>query len=73
MIFQARDDMNIDLGRSFLVGDMEKDMEAARNAGVTGILVRTGYAERCRPDATPVHESTDLLTAVRWILERRTL
>jgi len=72
MILRARDDMQINLARSFLVGDMEKDMEAARNAGVAGILVRTGYGGMCGTGVNPAYVAPDVLAAVQWILERRT-
>jgi D,D-heptose 1,7-bisphosphate phosphatase len=39
MVRQAARDLNIDLSRSFLVGDSWRDMEAAKNAGITGIRV----------------------------------
>lgn len=44
MILQASADMNIDLSGSFFIGDSLRDMEAARQAGVTSILVGTGEA-----------------------------
>lgn len=42
LILRARDEMGIDLARSWCVGDMERDLEAGRRAGVRGILVGTG-------------------------------
>ena len=55
MILQARDDFNIDLGQSFIIGDSTRDIMAGCNAGLKTILVRTGYAGKdgrydCRPD-----------------------
>lgn len=43
MIFQARDKHNIDLDKSFMVGDTLKDIEAGKNAGCKTVLVLTGY------------------------------
>jgi len=44
MILKARDELNLDLSSSVLVGDKEADIEAALNAGVsTNILVRSGH------------------------------
>ena len=43
LIQQAARDLDLDLTRSYLVGDRYKDMETAANAGVKGILVLTGY------------------------------
>jgi D-glycero-D-manno-heptose 1,7-bisphosphate phosphatase len=42
MVVQATQDHQIDLSRSFLVGDKEIDVECAHNAGVRAIRVRTG-------------------------------
>jgi D-glycero-D-manno-heptose 1,7-bisphosphate phosphatase len=46
MILDARRDHNIDLSRSFLVGDRESDIEAGRNAGVGyNILIESRYVD----------------------------
>jgi heptosyltransferase-2 len=42
LLLDARVDYNIDLKRSFVVGDKDLDMLLARSVGATGILVRTG-------------------------------
>jgi heptosyltransferase-2 len=42
LLLDARSDYNIDLKKSFVVGDKDADMLLARSAGATGILVRTG-------------------------------
>ncbi len=42
---QAYKTLAVDKSRSFYVGDKASDMEAAANAGLAGILVRTGYGE----------------------------
>jgi D-glycero-D-manno-heptose 1,7-bisphosphate phosphatase len=43
MVEQAVRDLDIDVDRSFVVGDKWLDVELATNAGARGILVRTGY------------------------------
>ena len=43
MILQAVKDFDIDLSRSFLVGDKVSDLLAAKNAGCSSILVETGH------------------------------
>jgi D,D-heptose 1,7-bisphosphate phosphatase len=65
MIYRAVEELNIDLGRSFLVGDRTVDIAAGANAGLTTILVRTGAGGkdgkcRCVPD----HVCDDLAAAV---------
>ena len=42
MILQAKRDHQIDLTRSFFIGDKEIDVECGRNAGVRTIRVQTG-------------------------------
>ncbi len=43
MVFQAAEDFNIDLKRSYFVGDSVSDIECGKNAGLKTILVKTGY------------------------------
>jgi D-glycero-D-manno-heptose 1,7-bisphosphate phosphatase len=42
LLLRAAREMDIDLARSYMVGDMPKDIEAAGKAGAKGILVQTG-------------------------------
>ena len=53
LIFQARSAQGIDLGKSFMVGDKEIDVLAALAAGVTPILVETGYGKREKEKVSP--------------------
>jgi len=43
MIFEAQHQHQLDLARSYLIGDKASDIECGRNAGVQTILVQTGY------------------------------
>lgn len=45
LIFQAVKVHNIDLGRSYFIGDRILDIETAHNVGIKGILVLTGYGK----------------------------
>jgi len=71
---QAARDLDLDLSRSYLVGDRYSDIQTAANAGVKGILVLTGYGrgeyEYVRPSqpVQPLYVATDLEAAVEWIL-----
>ena len=76
MLLQASRELEIDLRRSYMVGDKLSDLEAGRAAGCREILVRTGYGDRSetlldgsvpRPD----YVADDLLEAARWIKEQR--
>jgi D-glycero-D-manno-heptose 1,7-bisphosphate phosphatase len=43
LILRAARELDLDLARSFVIGDRWLDVETARRAGARGILVRTGY------------------------------
>jgi len=43
MVLQAAREHDLDLSRSFLIGDKEIDAECAHNAGIRAIRVRTGF------------------------------
>lgn len=45
MLRQAEKEFNIDLKKSFVVGDRIIDIQAAHAVGATGILVLTGYGK----------------------------
>lgn len=45
MVEQAARDWEVDVARSFVVGDKWLDVGLANQAGARGILVRTGYGE----------------------------
>ena len=44
MIEEAVKKYNIDLSKSYMVGDSTMDLETARNAGIKSVLVDTGFA-----------------------------
>ncbi len=71
MVWQARDDFDIDLANSWLIGDKIADMQCARNAGCHGILVRTGqhdHAEIAAAESLAEYAADDLLTAAQYII-----
>ncbi|MDQ1524130.1 MAG: D-glycero-D-manno-heptose 1,7-bisphosphate phosphatase [Pyrinomonadaceae bacterium] len=75
LIRRAADDLDIDLERSWMVGDRYGDTELARNAGTRAALVLSGYgrgeweyqraAWRHQPDLV----AENLLEAVRKIIK----
>ena len=75
MLLRAARDLTLDLGRSFAVGDSERDAAAGRRAGCRTVLVRTGYGrEREAQSGREVkadYVADDLLDAVGWILGQR--
>jgi D-glycero-D-manno-heptose 1,7-bisphosphate phosphatase len=71
MLERARDELGIDLRKSFLVGDATTDILAGNRAGCTTILVQTGFAgSDAKVVAEPDFTVKDLPTAVNLILRR---
>lgn len=72
MLLQARDELNIDLTQSFVIGDKYLDVETAHNVGAKGILVLTGYGreelEKYKSERQPDLIAENLLAAVDAIL-----
>jgi len=72
LLLQAAQEMGIDLARSYMVGDMPKDIEAAEKAGAKGILVRTGYgADHLYFPVQPNYIADNILDAAIWIMKDR--
>jgi D,D-heptose 1,7-bisphosphate phosphatase len=67
MVLQASREHDIDLGRSFLIGDKEIDAECAHNAGVRAIRVRTGF-DKMTDGSCADFVAEDLPAAVEIIL-----
>jgi D-glycero-D-manno-heptose 1,7-bisphosphate phosphatase len=76
LIEQAEALFDIDMNRSYMVGDHSTDMELAERCGLKGILVKTGYGlgeieyALSQKKIKPSHIAGDLLDAVRWILAK---
>ena len=74
-LFDARDEFNLNLAESFMVGDKLIDLECGWNAGVKkSILVRTGYGAKLEQKSTELLKQAvvadDLNGAADWILEQ---
>jgi D-glycero-D-manno-heptose 1,7-bisphosphate phosphatase len=72
-LFDARDELGIDLARSYMIGDKLIDLECGWNAGVRqSILVRSGYgAELERREREKLRGAVvvdRLSDAINWIL-----
>jgi D,D-heptose 1,7-bisphosphate phosphatase len=72
MLLKAAMELNIDLARSYMVGDMPKDIETAERVNAVGILVKTGYGKNATGSMIPAYVADDLFDAVQWILKDRT-
>ena len=71
MLLQAAREHNVDLHRSFMVGDKLADIEAGKRAGCEALLVLTGYGEKTalKEEAHTVEKCQDVNGAVRLILD----
>lgn len=81
LLYQAAVDGDIELTRSYLVGDRLRDIETAHRAGAKGVLVATGYGQDAMRSSgqdepnemnKPDYNANDILEAVHWILKDRT-
>lgn len=71
MLLKAAAELDLDLSRSFSIGDRLHDVQAAEAAGARGLLVRTGHGARdaAHAPATAAAAIEDnLIAAVSWIL-----
>ncbi len=66
MFLDAAGDYNIDLNRSFMIGDTERDILAGRNAGCKTVGVMTGYGLK-KTGVLPDFFFKDLNEAVTFI------
>jgi D-glycero-D-manno-heptose 1,7-bisphosphate phosphatase len=76
MVVQAAREHELDLQRSFVVGDRYGDVETAFRAGARGVLVKTGYGlgewtwHAQKWPRQPDLVAKDLPEAVDWILRQ---
>ena len=74
MLLNGAREFNLDLKRSFVVGDSVVDMQAGNEVGATTILVQTGYgvksAATCSKLGIPVDfVAHSIVDAVEFILD----
>jgi histidinol-phosphate phosphatase family protein len=73
MLLRGARDFDVDLARSYVVGDRDVDIQAARAVGAHAVLVRTGYGARTLEEIAgtgiaPDYVASDLSDAVTHIL-----
>jgi D,D-heptose 1,7-bisphosphate phosphatase len=72
MILEAKSDLDIDISASYIIGDAYSDMKCGINAGLSNILVKTGYGKiaykKCLDEKLKIDFiASDLLDAVKYI------
>ena len=74
LVMKAAGDLDLEVKKSYVIGDKFSDVELARRLGCKGILVLTGYGrghweyDRDEMKSAPDFVADDLLCAVEWIL-----
>ncbi len=68
MILEAARDLDVELARSYTVGDRWKDIEAGKRAGTTTILIENEYPEK-KPGNAAVRVGS-LREAAEWIMAK---
>ena len=68
-LLQARDEFQIDLGASWMVGDQDTDVECGSAAGVKTVLVHNPDSRAYRGKSRPLFAAEDLPGAVEIILK----
>ncbi len=74
MLYKARDELDVDLGRSVMVSDRYQDVAMAKAEGMEGVLVLSGYGRGeleqfgAAWDPAPDYVAYDLADAVNWCL-----
>lgn len=69
LLREAEKEYNLDLKKSFVIGDKKTDVELGKNAGCKAMLVLTGYGASSQKEAKPDYVAKDLLDAAKWVLE----
>jgi len=78
LLLKAAEEWDIDLGKSYMIGDALSDIEAGKRAGCFSILVLTGRGrEQLHLFLTSPYKydrlAVDLLEAVEWIMKRENI
>lgn len=75
LLIQGKEEFDLDLTKSYMIGDKISDVEVGQEVGAKGVLVLTGYGlgayeyEREQWNVEPDYIAKDLLDAVNWILK----
>ena len=73
LLLEAAGEFNVDLSKSYIIGDLNSDIECGKNAGIKTILVRTGKGKESfsilqKDNNFPTFVAENLLNASNFIL-----
>lgn len=68
LIKDAAKEFDIDLSKSYMIGDKKIDVQMGKNAGVKTILVLTGNGMKEQENSNADYVAKDLLDAAKWVL-----
>jgi len=73
MILQAADIFDIDLSKSWMIGDILNDVEAGNRAGCRSLLINNGHETRWELNEyrLPEYAASDLLDAAEFIISHQ--
>jgi len=66
---EAKREFEIDLEKSFFIGDQKAEIELGKNANCRSILVLTGNGNKTKNEVKADFVAKDLLDAAKWILK----
>ena len=66
---EAEKEFDIDLDKSFVIGDKKSDFKMGKNAGCRTIHVLTGYGLKYKHQVKPDYIAKDLFAAAQWIIK----
>lgn len=69
LLEEAKREFEIDLEKSFVIGDQKADIELGKNANCRSILVLTGNGNKTKNEVKADFVAKDLLDAAKWILK----
>lgn len=72
LLKRAANDLSIDLERSYMIGDDDKDVQAGIAAGCRTVWLTTEPPRQEQPRPFSDHVAADLYDAVQWLLEDAT-
>jgi histidinol-phosphate phosphatase family protein len=73
MLLQAASDLNIDLGKSYVIGDKTMDIEMGKNVGCETVLIAEGNKEeeKDKQVPSPDYTASSIDDGAKWIIGKQ--